>query len=235
MPKSKVLVVEDEAAIRDMLNFTLNAAEFEVIEAPNAEQGWKMIIEQQPDLLVLDWMLPGVSGVSLAQRIRQNEQTRALPIILLTARGEESDQVQGFEAGADDYVVKPFSPRALVARIKALLRRKDPEALHAEVLNIGQLKLDLSSYRFWVGEAEIKLGPTEFRLIHFFMTHPNRVYTRTQLLDQVWGENVVVEERTVDVHIRRLRRLLEPMQVEDYIQTIRGAGYRFSQPNLSAS
>lgn len=230
MPKPKVLVVEDEAAIRDMLSFTLNAAEFEVIEAPNAEQGWKLILDQKPDILVLDWMLPGVSGVSLAQRIRQNDQTRALPIILLTARGEESDQVLGFESGADDYVIKPFSPRALVARLKALLRRKDPESMHSEILRQGKLKLDLTSYRFWVGEEEVRLGPTEFRLIQFFMMHPNRVYSRTQLLDQVWGENVVVEERTVDVHIRRLRRLLEPTGCEDYIQTIRGAGYRFSEP-----
>lgn len=230
MSKSKILVIEDEAAIRDMLNFTLNAADFEVIEAPNAEQGWKMLIEQSPDLLVLDWMLPGISGVSLAQRIRQHEQTRTVPIILLTARGEETDQVLGFDAGADDYVVKPFSPRALVARIKALLRRKDPHALSSDLLQQGDLKLDLTSYRFWVGENEIKLGPTEFRLMQFFMSHPNRVYSRMQLLDQVWGDHVVVEERTVDVHIRRLRRLLEPVEAEDYIQTIRGAGYRFSQP-----
>lgn len=230
MSQAKILVVEDESAIRDMLNFTLNAAEFEVLEAPNAEQGWKMILEHQPDLLVLDWMLPGVTGVSLAQRIRQNDQTRSLPIIMLTARGEESDQVAGFDAGADDYVVKPFSPRALVARIKALLRRKDPEALSTDILKQGNLKLDLSSYRFWVDEEEVKLGPTEFRLMQFFMTHPNRVYSRTQLLDRVWGETVVVEERTVDVHIRRLRRLLEPTGSQDYIQTIRGAGYRFSEP-----
>lgn len=230
MSQAKILVVEDESAIRDMLNFTLNAAEFEVLEAPNAEQGWKMILEHQPDLLVLDWMLPGVTGVSLAQRIRQNDQTRSLPIIMLTARGEESDQVTGFDAGADDYVVKPFSPRALVARIKALLRRQDPQALSADILRQGGLKLDLGSYRFWVDEHEVKLGPTEFRLMQFFMTHPNRVYSRTQLLDRVWGENVVVEERTVDVHIRRLRRLLEPTGTQDYIQTIRGAGYRFSEP-----
>lgn len=230
MSQAKILVVEDESAIRDMLNFTLNAAEFEVLEAPNAEQGWKMILEHQPDLLVLDWMLPGVTGVSLAQRIRQNDQTRSLPIIMLTARGEESDQVAGFDAGADDYVVKPFSPRALVARIKALLRRQDPQALSTDILKQGNLKLDLSSYRFWVDEEEVKLGPTEFRLMQFFMTHPNRVYSRTQLLDRVWGESVVVEERTVDVHIRRLRRLLEPTGSEDYIQTIRGAGYRFSEP-----
>jgi two-component system phosphate regulon response regulator PhoB len=175
-------------------------------------------------------MLPGVSGVSLAQRIRQNESTRMVPIIMLTARGEEADQVLGFESGADDYVVKPFSPRALVARVKALLRRNDPDSMMAEILYHGELKMDLTSHRFWVAENEVKLGPTEFRLMQFFMSHPNRVYSRAQLLDQVWGDNVVVEERTVDVHIRRLRRLLEPTQSENYIQTIRGSGYRFSQP-----
>ncbi|WFE68379.1 phosphate regulon transcriptional regulator PhoB [Thiomicrospira sp. R3] len=231
MPQAKILIVEDETAIRDMLSFTLHAAEFEVIEAANAEQGWALLLEHKPDLLILDWMLPGVSGLNLAKRIRQNDQTRVLPLILLTARGEESDQVQGFESGADDYVVKPFSPRALVARVKALLRRKDPEgALHVDIVERGELKLDLSSHRFWAKNEEVKLGPTEFRLIQFFMSHPNRVYSRTQLLDQVWGDSVIVEERTVDVHIRRLRRLLEPSECEDYIQTIRGAGYRFSMP-----
>jgi two-component system phosphate regulon response regulator PhoB len=211
-----------------MLNFTLTAANYKVIEAPNAEQGWKLLLEHQPDCVLLDWMLPGVSGVSLAQRIRQNDQTAGIPIIMLTARGEENDQVQGFDAGADDYVVKPFSPRALVARVKALLRRQSPEKNALDVVRSGDLKLDLSSYRFTVNDQEVKLGPTEFKLMHFFMTHSNRVYTRVQLLDHVWGENVVVEERTVDVHIRRLRKLLEPVGAADTIQTVRGAGYRFS-------
>ncbi|KUJ74693.1 two-component system response regulator [Thiomicrospira sp. XS5] len=228
MTEQCILVVEDEAAIRDMLNFTLTAANYKVIEAPNAEQGWKMLLEHQPDCVLLDWMLPGVSGVSLAQRIRQNDQTASTPILMLTARGEENDQVQGFEAGADDYVVKPFSPRALVARVKALLRRQSPEKNALDVVRTGDLKLDLSSYRFTVNDQEVKLGPTEFKLMHFFMTHSNRVYTRVQLLDHVWGENVVVEERTVDVHIRRLRKLLEPVGASDTIQTVRGAGYRFS-------
>ncbi|MGC9385912.1 MAG: phosphate regulon transcriptional regulator PhoB [Hydrogenovibrio sp.] len=228
MTEQCILVVEDEAAIRDMLNFTLTAAHFKVIEAPNAEQGWKLLLEQQPDCVLLDWMLPGVSGVSLAQRIRQNEQTAATPIIMLTARGEENDQVQGFESGADDYVVKPFSPRALVARVQALLRRQAPDKMASDQVRVGELKLDLSSYRFTVSDREVKLGPTEFKLMHFFMTHANRVYTRVQLLDQVWGENVVVEERTVDVHIRRLRKLLEPVGASEVIQTVRGAGYRFS-------
>lgn len=228
MSEQTILVVEDEAAIRDMLNFTLTAANYRVIEAPNAERAWQVLSTTMPDCVLLDWMLPGVTGVALAQRIRNHEKFATMPIILLTARGEESDQVQGFEAGADDYVVKPFSPRALVARIKALLRRQSAELGFAEALVQGELRLDLSSYRFTVGAEEVRLGPTEFKLMQFFMSHPNRVYTRMQLLDQVWGEHVVVEERTVDVHIRRLRKLLEPVGQADTIQTVRGAGYRFS-------
>lgn len=228
MANNTVLVVEDEAAIRDMLNFTLSAANFKVIEAPNAEQGWNLLLEHQPDCIILDWMLPGTSGVSLAQRIRQHDQVGHTPILMLTAKGEENDQVKGFEAGADDYVVKPFSPRALVARCQALLRRHMPDKHSSEIIKAGLLQLDLSSYRFTVDGQEVKLGPTEFKLMHFFMTHSNRVYTRSQLLDHVWGESIIVEERTVDVHIRRLRKILEPVGVADVIQTVRGAGYRFS-------
>lgn len=228
MGQHKILLIEDEAAIRDMLKFTLSAAEFDVSEAANAEQGWSMILENPPELILLDWMLPGVTGVSLAQRIRQNDKTRSIPIIMLTARGEEDDQVQGFEAGADDYVVKPFSPRALMARIKALLRRQDSEVSGGETLSAGRMQLNLGSHRFSVDNHEVKLGPTEFKLVHYFMTHANRVFSRAQLLDHVWGENIIVEERTVDVHIRRLRKLLEPEGVANYIQTIRGSGYRFS-------
>lgn len=228
MSQPRILMIEDEAAIRDMLKFTLSAADFDVIEAPNAEQGWSMLLEEKPDLVLLDWMLPGISGVALAQRIRQNEKTRSVPIIMLTAKGEEDDQVQGFEAGADDYVVKPFSPRALMARIKALLRRQESDGVSGEQIISGRMSLDLGSHRFSVDNKEVKLGPTEFKLIQFFMGHANRVYSRPQLLDHVWGDNVVVEERTVDVHIRRLRKILEPEGVDDYIQTIRGSGYRFS-------
>lgn len=229
MPEnSTVLVVEDEAAIRDMLNFTLTAAGFSVLEAPNAEQGWNLLLEHKPDCIILDWMLPGTSGVSLAQRIRQHDQVGHTPILMLTAKGEENDQVKGFEAGADDYVVKPFSPRALVARCHALLRRHMPDKHSSEVIKAGLLQLDLSSYRFTVDGEEVKLGPTEFKLMHFFMTHSNRVYTRSQLLDHVWGESIIVEERTVDVHIRRLRKILEPVGAANVIQTVRGAGYRFS-------
>lgn len=230
MNDQKILVVEDEVAIRDMLNFTLTSAGYEVVEAPNAERGWDLLVEQKPDCVLLDWMLPGVTGVALAQRIRQDNDIGHVPIIMLTARGEENDQVQGFEAGADDYVVKPFSPKALVARIKALLRRKFPVEGEKTQVSFGELLLDLTSYRFTIKDQEVKLGPTEFKLIHFFMTHADRVYTRLQLLDHVWGENVVVEERTVDVHIRRLRKQLAPLGAENYIQTVRGAGYRFGVP-----
>lgn len=228
MAQSKILIIEDEAAIRDMLKFTLTASDYEVAEAANAEDGWKLALEHKPDLILLDWMMPGTSGVALAKRLRQNDKTLTIPIIMLTARGEEEDQVQGFDSGADDYVIKPFSPRALVARIQALLRRQSSEKVQSDELVSGSMRLDLGSHRFYVSDEEVKLGPTEFKLIHFFMTHANRVFSRSQLLDHVWGQNVVVEERTVDVHIRRLRKLLEPTNVADYIQTIRGSGYRFS-------
>ena len=228
MSQSRILIIEDEAAIRDMLKFTLTASEYHVNEASNAEEGWKLALADKPDLILLDWMMPGTSGVALAQRLRQNDKTSDIPIIMLTARGEEEDQVQGFDAGADDYVIKPFSPRALVARIQALLRRQSSEKVQTDQITAGNMLLDLESHRFYVSDEEIKLGPTEFKLVHFFMSHPNRVFSRTQLLDHVWGVNVVVEERTVDVHIRRLRKLLEPTNVADYIQTIRGSGYRFS-------
>jgi two-component system phosphate regulon response regulator PhoB len=226
--QSKILIIEDEAAIRDMLKFTLTASDYEVFEASNAEDGWKIALADQPDLILLDWMMPGTSGVALAQRLHQNDKTSSIPIIMLTARGEEEDQVQGFDAGADDYVIKPFSPRALNARIQAILRRQLNEKVDSDQLASGNMLLDLESHRFYVSGEEVKLGPTEFKLVHFFMSHPNRVFSRTQLLDHVWGVNVVVEERTVDVHIRRLRKLLEPTNVADYIQTIRGSGYRFS-------
>jgi len=228
MSLATILIVEDEAAIRDMLNFTLSAADYKVIEAHNAEQAWRLLNEEIPDCLLLDWMLPGVTGISLAERVRKHDKFSAMPIIMLTAKGEENDQVQGFDAGADDYVVKPFSPRALVARLKALLRRNSPDSHSPEYLTQGDLKLDLSSYRFTVGDEEVKLGPTEFKLMQFFMSRPDRVFTRLQLLDHVWGEQVVVEDRTVDVHIRRLRKILEPVNRSDVIQTVRGAGYRFS-------
>ncbi len=228
MSQQIILIIEDEAAIRDMLKFTLSASGYLVREAPDAEAGWKIALEDKPDLILLDWMLPGMSGVAFAQKVRQNSQTQSLPIIMLTARGEEEDQVKGFDSGADDYVVKPFSPRALVARVQALLRRQLSDKPLTDRIESGKMQLDLTSHRFFIDQQEVSLGPSEFRLIHFFMTHPNRVFSRSQLLDEVWGTNVVVEDRTVDVHIRRLRKLLEPLEVADYIQTIRGSGYRFS-------
>jgi two-component system phosphate regulon response regulator PhoB len=228
MSQQTVLIIEDEAAIRDMLKFTLSASGYSVREAPDAEAGWKIALEDKPDLILLDWMLPGMSGVSFAQKVRQNSQTQSLPIIMLTARGEEEDQVKGFDSGADDYVVKPFSPRALVARVQALLRRQLSDKPMTDRIESGKMQLDLISHRFFIDQNEVSLGPSEFKLVHFFMTHPNRVFSRSQLLDEVWGTNVVVEDRTVDVHIRRLRKILEPLEVADYIQTIRGSGYRFS-------
>lgn len=228
--RGRILVVEDEAAIRDMLAFTLGAAGYEVVQSANAEQAWQQLQQIKPDLVLLDWMLPGTSGVAFLQRLRQEARFSSLPVIMLTAKGEEVDQVEGFEAGADDYVVKPFSPRALVARIQAVLRRQHGEEGEAhQQLQVGCVQLDVVSHRVRCHDQPITLGPTEFRLLHFFMQHPDRVFTRTQLLDQVWGTHVVVEERTVDVHIRRLRKALVPAGCEGMVQTVRGAGYRFSE------
>jgi two-component system phosphate regulon response regulator PhoB len=226
----KILIVEDEVAIRDMLKFTLTASGFEVHEADNAEDGFKQAVELEPDLILLDWMLPGLPGVFMAKKVRNTPSIDSVPIIMLTAKGEEDSQVQGFDAGVDDYVVKPFSPRALVARINALLRRQSNlnVSVQKDSIVAGRMKLDTVSHRFYVDDSEVKIGPTEFKLINFFIAHPDRVFSRGQLLDQVWGVNVVVEERTVDVHIRRLRKLLEPVGVASYIQTIRGSGYRFA-------
>ncbi len=223
-----ILVVEDEAAIREMLNFSLGRAGFAVYEAADARQAQDMINQQVPDLILLDWMLPGTSGVDLAQKIRHNTRTRELPIILLTARGEEENKIKGLEAGADDYVTKPFSTQELIARIRAVLRRTAIPG-NEDIIKMGDLSLDTVSHRVLVKEIAVELGPTEFRLLHFFMSHPERVFSRSQLLDQVWGNNVYIEERTVDVHIRRLRRALETYECDKYIQTVRGAGYRFSE------
>jgi two-component system phosphate regulon response regulator PhoB len=210
-----------------MLSFTLQTAGMTVREAGNAEQGWQLALSDAPDVILLDWMLPGVPGVSLLSRLKSHEKLKQIPVIMLTARADEADQVQGFEMGADDYVTKPFSPRTLLARIRALLRRLD-DGSTGEVIVAGRMRLDQNSHRLTVDDGEVKLGPKEFRLLHFFMTHMNRVFTRNQLLDEVWGDRVVVEDRTIDVHIRRLRRALEEQGCESYIQTIRGSGYRFS-------
>ena len=222
-----ILIVEDETAIREMVRFAIARAGFEPREAADAHQAEVLIADRIPDLILLDWMLPGTSGIDLARRLRRAESTRAVPIILLTARGEEEDKVRGFEVGVDDYVTKPFSPRELVARMWAVLRRASPGGEEDRV-ELGDLLLDNASHRVSVGGEELHLGPTEFRLLHFFMTHPERVYSRSQILDRVWGGNVYIEERTVDVHIRRLRKALEPSGHDHVLQTVRGSGYRFS-------
>jgi two-component system phosphate regulon response regulator PhoB len=222
-----ILIVEDEQPIREMVMFSLAGAGFEVQEAADVRQAQACIAERLPDLILLDWMLPGISGIDFARRLKREDLTRELPIIMLTARAEEEDKVQGLESGSDDYITKPFSPRELVARIRAVLRRGGPGA-EDEMLRANGLSLDLASHRVSAGETPLDVGPTEYRLLEFFMSHPERVYSRGQLLDRVWGSNVYVEERTVDVHIRRLRKVLEPHGYDALIQTVRGAGYRFS-------
>jgi two-component system, OmpR family, phosphate regulon response regulator PhoB len=223
----RILIVEDERAIRDMIAFALRRAGMEAIPTEDALAAQHAIGEKLPDLILLDWMLPGMSGLEYARRLKREELTREIPVIMLTARGEEDDRVIGLDTGVDDYVVKPFSTRELIARIKAVLRRANPGA-DGQVVKQGDLVLDTAAHRAFVGTHSIALGPTEYRLLSFFISHPERVYSRSQLLDHVWGSNVYVEERTVDVHIRRLRKSLEPFAVDKYIQTVRGAGYRFS-------
>ena len=222
-----ILIVEDEQPIREMVVFALSDAGFEVREAADARQAQASIAGRLPDLILLDWMLPGLSGIDFARRLKREELTREVPIIMLTARAEEEDKVQGLEIGSDDYMTKPFSPRELVARIRAVLRRGGPAAEN-ELLRANGLSLDLASHRVNAGAALLEMGPTEYRLLEFFMSHPERAYSRGQVLDRVWGSNVYVEERTVDVHIRRLRKVLEPHGHDALIQTVRGAGYRFS-------
>ncbi|MDT3672653.1 MAG: phosphate regulon transcriptional regulator PhoB [Aromatoleum sp.] len=222
-----ILLVEDEPAIQELIAANLGRAGHHVVRAADAEAARGIVQSALPDLVLLDWMLPGMSGIEFARRLRADERTRAIPIIMLTARGEEEDAVAGLETGADDYITKPFSPRELVARIKAVLRRRSPQATE-DVVAIGALRLDPATHRVTADEAQVSLGPTEFRLLHFLMTHPERVHSRAQLLDQVWGDHVFVEERTVDVHVRRLRAALEPTGLDQLIQTVRGSGYRLS-------
>ncbi|MHB8347701.1 MAG: phosphate regulon transcriptional regulator PhoB [Acidiferrobacterales bacterium] len=224
---AKILIVEDEQAIREMICVALRHAGFECREAADAAQAQASITSGMPDMMLLDWMLPGVSGVDYARRLRQDRLTRHLPIIILTARTQEEDKLKGLETGADDYVTKPFSTRELLARIRALLRRSAPQT--AEIaIEVRGLQLDPVTHRVQANGARLTLGPMEFRLLHFFMTHPERVHSRERILDSVWGGNVYVEERTVDVHIRRLRKVLEPSGHDSLIQTVRGAGYRMS-------
>ncbi len=227
MSAKQILVVEDERAIRDMIAFGLRRAGFEVREAEDVRGARAQLVDRRPDLLLVDWMLPDLSGLEFTRQLKRDTQTRDLPVILLTARAEEGDKVAGLEGGADDYVVKPFSPRELVARIQAVLRRASPAGV-ADTIEQGSLTLDIAGHRISCGDSTLTLGPTEYRLLEFFMTHAERVYTREQLLDRVWGGNVYVEERTIDVHIRRLRKALEPHGCDWMVQTVRGAGYRFS-------
>lgn len=228
---STILIVEDEPAIAELLAINLEFAGHRAVRAIDAEQALAMIQHELPDLILLDWMLPGMPGVRLAEKLRAEERTREIPIIMLTARGDEADKVRGLETGADDYITKPFSPKELIARIKAVMRRRAPQ-LTDDAISLGGLRLDPATHRLWAlqndEEIALDLGPTEFRLLHFFMTHPERVHSRSHLLDQVWGDHVYVEERTVDVHIRRLRKALEPTGHDALIDTVRGSGYRFS-------
>ncbi len=222
-----ILVVEDEPAIQELISAALQHAGHRVMRADSAEEAVPLVSATLPDVVLLDWMLPGMSGVQFAKRLRGEERTRDLPIIMLTARGEEQDKVAGLDAGADDYLTKPFSPRELVARIKAVLRRRAPQ-MTEDCVEVEGLRVDPVTHRVIGNGRPLDLGPTEFRLLHFFMTHPERVFNRGMLLDQVWGDHVFVEERTVDVHIRRLRAVLEATGHDRLIQTVRGSGYRFS-------
>ena len=227
MTGKQILIVEDEKPIREMIAFGLRRAGFEVREAEDCAAARASIADARPDLLLIDWMLPDQSGLELTRAVKRGKDTHDLPVIMLTARADEHDKVSGLEGGADDYVTKPFSPRELLARINAVLRRASPAAA-GEALEAGGLLLDVASHRVTVDDQNVPLGPTEYRLLQFFMEHPERVYTRGQLLDRVWGGNVYVEERTVDVHIRRLRKALEPFERDGLVQTVRGSGYRFS-------
>ena len=228
-----ILVIEDEPAIQELIAVNLSFAGHKVLRAYDAEQAQTLIRAELPDLILLDWMLPGASGITLAKKLRSDERTQQVPVIMLTAKGAEADKIEGLEAGADDYITKPFSPKELLARIKAVLRRRAPQ-LTDDQIEIGTLRLDPATHRVTGADKSLTIGPTEFRLLHFFMTHTERVFSRAQLLDKVWGDHVFVEERTVDVHIRRLRKALEPTQHDAHIETVRGAGYRFaaSLPNL---
>lgn len=228
MTGKTILIVEDEPAIREMVGFALSRAGYRISEAANAMQAQSMLEQRLPDLILLDWMLPGISGIDFARRLKKDEHTQKVPIIMLTARVGEDDKIRGLEVGADDYVIKPFSPRELEARIKAVMRRVAAPSEELTVV-VDDLRLDPDSHRVTVSGEALSMGPTEFRLLQFFMTNPERVFSRSQLLDRVWGDHAEVEERTVDVHIRRLRKALGPHRYDQFIQTVRGVGYRFSR------
>ena len=225
-----ILIVDDESSIRDMLRMALESNGFTVDEASNAKSAQEKINGNIPDLLLLDWMMPGTSGVELVRRLRKEDKTRQLPIIMLTAKDGDEHSIQALDTGADDFITKPFSPKALIARVKAMLRRFEGNTndfQSEEKIVSGDITIDMTSHKAMVNENTLELSPTEFRLLAFFSSHTGRVFSRNQLLNQVWGESVYVEDRTVDVHIRRLRKILEPFLVDQYIQTVRGVGYRF--------
>lgn len=222
-----ILVIDDEPDIREVMRFALESSDFRVMEAGHADEARKLLSNETPDLILLDWMLPGRSGLELAQQLKQSPKTKSIPIIMVSARGEEEDRVKGLDTGADDYIAKPFSPREMVARVKAVLRRAKPDETSDEI-EIGGLVMDNLGHRVTADGRPIEVAPTEYRLLHFFMTHADRAFSRSQLLDQVWGDQVYVEERTVDVHVRRLRKALEPTGHDRLLQTVRGVGYRFS-------
>ena len=226
MSKRRILIVEDEKPIRDMVYFALDNDGFEIIEAVDGREATEILAQNNPDLILMDWMLPDVSGLELVRRIKRDEISSEIPVIMLTAKTEERDKIEGLDSGADDYITKPFSVKELSARIRAVLRRSE-STLEGNKLSYGSLVLDLDAHHVLVGEMQIEVGPTEFRLLEFFMTHPDKVYSRSQLLDYVWGRSKFVEERTVDVHILRLRKLLKPHNCHTMVQTVRGYGYRF--------
>tara|TARA_R110001599_G_scaffold353795_2_gene597910 strand:- start:50599 stop:51303 length:705 start_codon:yes stop_codon:yes gene_type:complete len=234
MNEPTVLVVDDENAIRDMLRMALEIADFRCIEADNIHDAYTLVVDERPDVVLLDWMLPGGSGLEMLRRLKRGETTRDLPVIMLTAKTAEDNVIQGLDVGADDYITKPFAPRELIARVRALLRRSSGGQVN-ERMQVSKLVLDGESRRVLVDDDPIDMGPTEFRLLQFFMSHPERAYTRSQLLDQVWGANVYVEERTIDVHIRRLRKALQTPggDYSNLIQTVRGTGYRFSSRGVA--
>ncbi len=234
MSRNRILIVDDEPAIREMVAVALELADFDVLEADNAQRAHEYIVDERPDLVLLDWMLPSVSGIELARRLKREDATAEVPIIMLTAKSEEDNKIQGLDVGADDYITKPFSTRELISRIKAVLRRSSVVAAE-KAIDVEGLCLDPVSHRISANGDPVDMGPTEYRLLEFFMSHQERAYSRTQLLDQVWGANVYVEDRTIDVHIRRLRKALSPHGFDVYIQTVRGPGYRFSVKSSQAS
>lgn len=227
MPRHTILAVDDETSIREMLVISLESAGYNVLQAENAKTAHSLVLDKHPDLILLDWMMPVTTGLELLRRLKRDEMTDHIPVIMLTAKAEESSKISGLDSGADDYIAKPFSPRELLSRVKAILRRVSREELKDTIV-VGDLEFDPLEHRISIAGKLINLAPTEFRLLQFFLTHQERVYSRDQILDYVWGKNVYLDERTVDVHIRRLRKAISVAGHDDYVQTVRGAGYRFS-------